>query len=170
MPVVTIDAQFLISAFSAAVGLLIIVIGAYLTLWKRSIISKIESCSENIQKDIADINPSFHHLFEPVGLQIDFSGQFKGSAITFMHPLVVKYAQVHEGAGFPLQKAKNRTELAGLQKVRIQMRMQDKFQIRFAFIQKGFDHLPVIGDNSLHAQDRVAFQGGGEKVISDAQT
>ena len=54
MPVV-IDAQFLISAFSAAVGLLIIVIGAYLTLWKRSIISKIESCSENIQKEVSYI-------------------------------------------------------------------------------------------------------------------
>ena len=55
MPVVTINAEFLVGAFSTVVGILIIVVGAYLTLWKRSIINKIESCSEVIQGEVKHI-------------------------------------------------------------------------------------------------------------------
>jgi len=55
MPVVTINAEFLIGAFSFVVGILILVIGAYLALLKRSIFNKIESCSEVIQSEVKHI-------------------------------------------------------------------------------------------------------------------
>lgn len=53
--VVTIDAQFLVGAFSFVVGILVVVIVAYLTLWKKSIISEIHSCSERLRASIEHI-------------------------------------------------------------------------------------------------------------------